>query len=67
LLRDALDKGQPIILSNLQHASMPGELQVFIEKYGFFSLIATPIRTKDAILAPSFPCRQRLACSAVTT
>ena len=50
LLRDALDKGQPIILSNLQHASMPRELQVFVEKYGFFSLIATPIRTKDAIL-----------------
>jgi diguanylate cyclase (GGDEF)-like protein len=50
LLDAALEKGEPVILSNLQHAAMAPELQLFVEKYGFFSLIATPIRTKDAIL-----------------
>lgn len=50
LLHNALEKGEPIILSNLQHTQMAPELQLFVEKYGFFSLIATPIRTKDAIL-----------------
>ena len=50
LLHNTLEKGEPVILSNLQQAQMAPELQLFVEKYGFFSLIATPIRTKDAVL-----------------
>jgi diguanylate cyclase (GGDEF)-like protein len=50
LLHSALEKGEAVILPNLQEAQMPPELHVFVEKYGFYSLIATPIRTKDAVL-----------------
>jgi diguanylate cyclase (GGDEF)-like protein len=50
LLEGALEKGEAIVLQNLQQTQVAPELHVFIEKYGFFSLIATPIRSKDSIL-----------------
>jgi|RhiMethySRZTD1v2_1073278.scaffolds.fasta_scaffold05029_13 diguanylate cyclase (GGDEF)-like protein len=50
LLEDALENGEPVVLPNLQQAQVAPELQVFIEKYGFYSLIAAPIRSKDSIL-----------------
>jgi len=50
LLDRALEKGEPVVLSNLPHEQIAPELQVFVEKFGLQSLIATPIRTKDRIL-----------------
>ena len=33
LLRDVLEKGEPVVVSNLQHLELGPELQTFIEKY----------------------------------
>jgi diguanylate cyclase (GGDEF)-like protein len=50
LLRQVLEKGEAVVVSNLQQAKVPPELQPFVEKHGLLSLIATPIRSKDRIL-----------------
>jgi len=50
LLRSALEKGEPVLIPNLQHVKVAPELQVFIDKHGLLSLIATPIRSRDRIL-----------------
>ena len=50
LLRGALEKGEPVLISNLQQVKGAPELQVFIDKHGLLSLIAAPIRSKDRIL-----------------
>jgi diguanylate cyclase (GGDEF)-like protein len=50
LLRGALEKGESVLIPNLQQVKVAPELQVFIEKHGLLSLIATPIRSKDRIL-----------------
>ena len=50
LLRGTLDKGESVVISNLRHVTLAGELQLFVDKYGLLSLIATPIRGKDHIL-----------------
>ena len=50
LLHGALDKGDPVVVSNLHQLAIAPELQTFVEKYGLLSLIATPIRSRDRIL-----------------
>jgi two-component system, cell cycle response regulator len=50
LLLRVLEKGEPVVVSNLQQVKVAPELQPFIEKHGSLSLIATPIRSKDRIL-----------------
>jgi diguanylate cyclase (GGDEF)-like protein len=50
LLRGTLDKGESVVISNLRHVTLARELQLFVDKYGLLSLIATPIRGKDHIL-----------------
>ena len=50
LLRGALEKGEPLVIQNLQHVSIAPELKSFVDKYGLLSLIAAPIRSKDRIL-----------------
>jgi len=50
LLRATLDTGESVVISNLRHVTLAGELQLFVDKYGLLSLIATPIRGKDHIL-----------------
>jgi diguanylate cyclase (GGDEF)-like protein len=50
LLRNALEKGEPVVVSNLQLVKLVPQLQTFVDKHGFLSLIVTPIRSKDRIL-----------------
>ena len=50
LLRVAMEKGEPVVLSNLHDVKVDADLRSFIEKHGLFSLIAAPIRSKDRIL-----------------
>ena len=50
LLRDTLEKGEPVVVSNLQHMELAPELHTFVEKFGLFSMIVTPIRGRDRIL-----------------
>jgi diguanylate cyclase (GGDEF)-like protein len=50
LLRVALEKGEPVVLSNLHDVKVDPDLRSFIDKHGLFSLIAAPIRSKDRTL-----------------
>jgi diguanylate cyclase (GGDEF)-like protein len=50
LLSVALEKGEPVVLSNLHDVKVAPDLRSFIDKHGLFSLIAAPIRSKDRIL-----------------
>jgi diguanylate cyclase (GGDEF)-like protein len=50
LLRGVLDKGEPVVVPNLQHVKLDAELQHFVDKHGLLSLLAIPIRSKDRIL-----------------
>ena len=50
LLRTVLEKGEPVVVPNLQHVPIPAELKSFVDKYGLLSMIVTPIRSKDRIL-----------------
>jgi diguanylate cyclase (GGDEF)-like protein len=50
LLRTILDKGDPVLVSNLQQLTLIPELQAFVGKYGLLSLAASPIRGKDRML-----------------
>lgn len=50
LLRNALDKGEPVVVSNLQLVKLAQPLQTFVDKHGFLSLIVTPIRSKERTL-----------------
>src|SRR5262245_60800171 len=50
LLRTVLEKGEPVIVPNLQHVPIPAELKSFVDKYGLLSMILTPIRSKDRVL-----------------
>jgi diguanylate cyclase (GGDEF)-like protein len=50
LLRGALEKGEPVVVSNLQLVKLPPQLQTFVDKHGFLSLIVTPIRAKERVL-----------------
>jgi diguanylate cyclase (GGDEF)-like protein len=50
LLHGALDRGEPLVVSNLQQLQIASELQTFVEKYGLRSLIVTPIRSRDRTL-----------------
>jgi diguanylate cyclase (GGDEF)-like protein len=50
LLKIALDKGEPVVVPNLQHVPIPAELKSFVDKYGLLSMIVTPIRAKDRVL-----------------
>jgi diguanylate cyclase (GGDEF)-like protein len=50
LLRNTLEKGEPVVVSNLQLVKLVPQLQAFVDKHGFLSLIVTPIRSKDRIL-----------------
>ena len=50
LLRGALEKGEAVVLPNLQRVNPAPELQLFVDKHGLLSLIATPIRGRDHIL-----------------
>ena len=49
LLRNTLEKGEPLVIPNLRHVMLAPELQ-FFEKHGLLSLVATPIRGKSQIL-----------------
>jgi diguanylate cyclase (GGDEF)-like protein len=49
LLRDVLEGGKPLLVPNLNATQGLPELRPLIEKYGFMSLIAIPIRAKDRI------------------
>jgi diguanylate cyclase (GGDEF)-like protein len=50
LLRNTLEKGEPLVIPNLRHVMLAPELQFFVEKHGLLSLVATPIRGKSQIL-----------------
>ncbi|HET9217557.1 MAG TPA: sensor domain-containing diguanylate cyclase [Terriglobia bacterium] len=50
LLRVAMEKGGPVVISNLHDLKITPDLRSFIDKHGLFSLIAAPIRSKDRIL-----------------
>jgi diguanylate cyclase (GGDEF)-like protein len=50
LLQTVLEDGAPLVISNLQQASMVSDLQPFVDKYSLLSLIASPIRSKDQVL-----------------
>jgi len=50
LLRGALEKGQPIVIPNLQLVKVIPQLQAFVDKHGFLSLLVAPIRSKDRTL-----------------
>ena len=50
LLRVAMEKGGPVVISNLHDLKVAPDLRSFIDKHGLFSLIAAPIRSKDRIL-----------------
>src|SRR5262252_124261 len=44
LIREVLENGEPVVVSNLQQFDLGPELQTFIDKYEIFSLLVTPIR-----------------------
>jgi diguanylate cyclase (GGDEF)-like protein len=50
LLRGALEKGQPVVIPNLQLVKVIPQLQAFVDKHGFLSLLVAPIRSKDRTL-----------------
>ena len=50
LLHNTLQKGEPLVIPNLRHIMLAPELQLFVEKHGLLSLVATPIRGKNQIL-----------------
>jgi len=50
LLSTALEKGEPVVVPNLQLVKLVPQLQTFVDKHGFLSLVVTPIRSKDRIL-----------------
>jgi diguanylate cyclase (GGDEF)-like protein len=49
LLRDVLEGGKPIVVSNLNATQALPELRPLVEKYAFMSLLAVPIRAKEKI------------------
>src|SRR5262249_51975419 len=49
LLHNTLQKGEPLLIPNLRHIMLAPELQLFVEKHGLLSLVATPIRGKNQI------------------
>ena len=50
LLRNTLEKGEPLVIPNLRHIMLAPELQLFVEKHGLLSLLATPVRGKNQVL-----------------
>ncbi|HEX4998834.1 MAG TPA: sensor domain-containing diguanylate cyclase [Terriglobia bacterium] len=49
LLGEVLEAGNPLVVPNLNQTQALPELRPLVEKYGFMSLVATPIRLKDKI------------------
>jgi diguanylate cyclase (GGDEF)-like protein len=49
-LRDVLLGRKPRLLENLQQLELPPEIRKLVDRYGFSSLIASPIQTKEYVL-----------------
>jgi diguanylate cyclase (GGDEF)-like protein len=50
ILGDVVQSGKPRLIENLHHLELPHDVRELIEKYGFSSVIAAPIKTKEYVL-----------------
>jgi two-component system cell cycle response regulator len=50
LLGEVLEAKRPCLIANLHQVEIPPDLRIFVDKYGFLSLVATPIQSKDRVL-----------------
>ncbi len=49
-LREVIENKNPQLIEKLADIEMPAEIRRLVDKYGFSSLIATPIQTKEYVL-----------------